>query len=191
MRYEINSCYIEVMKDLVLIIDMQNAYNEDMPWACSDLACTKKNILRLLDSGNDCVFTAFIAPQSPAGRWIEYNNVNTAINEDEHANAFMDEFIPYIDNHKVFYKSVYSSFGNGELRQLAKQYDRIILTGVVAECCVLSTAFSCIDEGLEFIYLRDAVSGISNETAMEAEKILSYLTPVHGRIKTTDDYLYL
>ena len=72
-----------------------------------------------------------------------------------------------------------------------EQYDRIILTGVVAECCVLSTAFSCIDEGLEFIYLRDAVSGISNETAMEAEKILSYLTPVHGRIMTTDDYLYL
>ena len=179
----------EKHRDLVLIIDMQNAYKEGMPWACMNLERTEANIIRLLDAGKDAVFTEFLAPENPAGAWREYNTVNEAINSDGYANALMDEFIPYAQSHRVFSKSAYSAFSNDELRQLAEKYERIVIAGVVAECCVLSTAFSCIDEGMPFIYMKDAVSGISDEAEAQAEAILSYLTPVHGLIMTTDEYL--
>ena len=35
------------MNDLLLVIDMQNVYLPDQPWACETVAHTKANILKL------------------------------------------------------------------------------------------------------------------------------------------------
>ena len=37
------------MKDLLLVIDMQNVYLPEQPWACETAARTKENILKLLE----------------------------------------------------------------------------------------------------------------------------------------------
>mgnify|MGYP000570961584 CR=1 FL=1 len=37
------------MNDLLLVIDMQNVYLPDQPWACETVAHTKANILKLLE----------------------------------------------------------------------------------------------------------------------------------------------
>ena len=43
-------------------------------------------------------------------------------------------------------KSTYSSFEIPELCAMAEKADHVVLTGVVAECCVLATALSAIDK---------------------------------------------
>lgn len=64
----------------------------------------------------------------------------------------------------------------------------MIVTGVVAECCVLSTVMSLIDMGIYVIYLKDAVAGIDETTEEAAIKVLEGLSPLHLKIMTTEDY---
>ena len=53
------------------------------------------------------------------------------------------------------------------------------MSGVVAECCVLSTVFALIDMGKYVIYLKDGVAGLDIETEKAVEKVLSGLEPLH------------
>ena len=65
----------------------------------------------------------------------------------------------------------------------------MVITGVVAECCVLSTVMALIDEGIPVVYLTDAVSGVSADTQAAVELILAGMEPVHVRLMTTAAYL--
>ena len=93
----------------------------------------------------------------------------------------------------VFEKSVYSSLKVPEVKRAALEATarggRVVLTGVVAECCVLSTAFDAIDLGCEFIYVTDAVSGFDRPKEDASILMLSGLSPLHGRIMDTGSYL--
>ena len=66
------------MKDLLLVIDMQNVYLPEQPWACETAARTKENILKLLEnhSKDQTIFTRYIAAEHPVGTWITYNEMN-------------------------------------------------------------------------------------------------------------------
>lgn len=72
------------MNDLLLVIDMQNVYLPDQPWACETVAHTKANILKLLEKHpkNQTIFTRYIAAEHPVGTWKTYNELNRKINED-------------------------------------------------------------------------------------------------------------
>ena len=71
------------MNDLLLVIDMQNVYLPDQPWACETVAHTKANILKLLEKypKNQTIFTRYIAAKHPVGTWKTYNELNRKINE--------------------------------------------------------------------------------------------------------------
>ena len=71
----------------------------------------------------------------------------------------------------------------------AKKARRLVISGVVAECCVLSTVLSAIDAGCKVIYLTDAVAGLSEASRTETEKIVSYFAPLHTELMTTEEYL--
>ena len=80
------------MNDLLLVIDMQNVYLPDQPWACETVAHTKANILKLLEKHpkNQTIFTRYIAAKHPVGTWKTYNELNRKINEDPWMNELMD-----------------------------------------------------------------------------------------------------
>ena len=177
--------------DLLLVIDMQNVYTPGQPWACCHVQGAAANIRTLLDAGvcGEVLFTRFLPPVHPTGVWQEYNQVNAAINADPFANAMMPEFAPYLDRYPLLDKSVYSSFAIPQVQQAARRARQVVLTGVVAECCVLATALAGIDLGHRMVYLTDAVSGLSPESEAQTQAILSYLAPLHTRILTTWQYL--
>ena len=170
--------------DLLLVIDMQNVYTKGQEWACEEVEKASDSILRLLNSRalSQVIFTQYLATKHPEGVWKEYNKVNAAVNADPWLNEMMSEFLPYT-------KSVYSSFAIPQVRELAKHASRVVISGVVAECCVLSTALSAIDAGCKVIYLTDAVAGLNATSRKEAENILSYLSPLHTELMTTQQYL--
>ena len=79
----------------------------------------------------------------------------------------MDGIKEAAEAYPIYDKSTYSSFQVPAIRQAARKADRIILTGVVSECCVLSTFFEGIDLGCKLIWLTDATSGLN--PILEAE----------------------
>ncbi len=177
--------------DLLIVIDMQNVYKEGEAWGCCNTKAASEAIRRLLDADvcGAAVFTRFDAPRDPRGSWKAYNEGNAEINADKWANEMMEEFEPFLKDYPVFRKSTYSSFEIPELCAMAEKADHVVLTGVVAECCVLATALSAIDKGYPVIYLWDAVSGLSPETEKEARNIVSYLSPLQTEVMTVEEYL--
>ena len=177
--------------DLLLVIDMQNVYTKGQEWACEGVEAASASILHLLErpTPKQVIFTQYLAPEHPEGVWKEYNEVNAAVNADPWLNEMMPEFLPWTEKYPVYTKSVYSSFAIPEVVKAAKKAGRLVISGVVAECCVLSTVLSAIDAGCKVIYLTDAVAGLSEASRRETENIISYFAPLHTERMTTEEYL--
>jgi len=170
---------------------MQNVYTKGQEWACEGVEAASASILRLLNSRmpEQVIFTRYLAAEHPEGVWKEYNEMNAAINADAWLNEMMPEFLPWVKTHPVYTKNVYSSFAVPEVVKAAKKARRLVISGVVAECCVLSTVLSAIDAGCKVIYLTDAVAGLNEASRTETEKIVSYFAPLHTELMTTEEYL--
>ncbi len=153
-----------------------------------------------LDTGVDIgapnvLLTRYIAPadEDAQGVWTDYNRENRAINE----NPVMNEFIPaiarYVEEFPYIDKCTYSCFSNEYVRVAADRSmvhgGRIVLTGVVAECCVLSTFFEGTDAGYRFVYLTDACAGVDDESERAVQTILQGLSPLHVELMTTAEYI--
>lgn len=184
------------MKDLLLVIDIQNVYFPEHPWACPTLPRTVDNVKKLLDSPAcgqdfDVLFTQYLASQEPQGCWAQYNSEYSEINEDSHLSEIADTLKPYLTKWPLREKNTYSSCYIPEVRDAVLRYNRIILTGVVAECCILSTMMALIDEGARVCYLKDAISGQSQEWEDQIEKIAASFAPIHVEILDTEEYLKL
>lgn len=176
--------------DLLLVIDMQNVYTTGQEWACEGVETASAAILSLLKKNvpEHVIFTQYLAPEHPVGVWKEYNEVNAGVNADPWLNEMMPEFRAWTERFPVYTKNVYSSFTIPEVAEAAKHADRIVISGVVAECCVLSTVLSAIDAGCKVIYLTDAVAGLTETSRKEAEKIVSYFAPLHTELMTSEEY---
>lgn len=180
--------------DLLLVIDMQNVYTTGQKWACLDTEGTAERVLSIIHAmekeGNDqIIFTRFLADEHPEGVWKDYNRVNAGVNESEWVNEMLPQFRQALKRYPLYTKSVYSSLAIPEVLEAAKKADRVIISGVVAECCVLSTVLALIDAGIYTVYLRDGVSGLDREKEEATELILSGLAPLHVDMMTVEKYL--
>ncbi len=152
-------------------------------------------IISLLESGRirQAVFTRFDSPEDPEGTWKNYNEINREVNENAYLNALIPRLQVYAEQYPVYSKSVYSAMAIPEIREAARECmsrgGSLVLTGVVSECCVLSTAFSAIDMGIPVIYIRDACAGCGDEFEAAARTVLSGLDYVQTTILDADDYL--
>ena len=181
--------------DLLLVIDMQNAYTAEGPWTCPNMARATEQIIALIESGrfSEVIFTRFDAPQDPVGTWKDYNVINREVNEDVWMNEMVPELAPYLTQYPVFSKSTYSSMTVPEIREAAEQCTvrggSVVLTGVVSECCVLSTAFEAIDLGCPVVYITDACAGCSDDLEAAVVSVLAGLDYVQTTILDTAAYL--
>ncbi len=177
--------------DLLLIIDMQNVYTKGAKWECLDTEGAAKNILRLAEDGNfgNIILTKFIENKNARGVWKDYNTVNAAVNHDTWANELLPCLKPLAKKNPVYEKSTYSSLLEPNVLEACKKARRVVVTGVVAECCVLSTVFSLIDEGIYTVYVTDGVSGLDKPKEDATILTLSGLSPLHVEITTTDGFL--
>lgn len=76
--------------------------------------------------------------------------------------------------HKCYDKSVYSAYSIKEVQAAADLATSVIVTGVVAECCVLSTVMSLIDTGKYIYYIYDAIAWATPETEQATMKVLGF-----------------
>lgn len=186
------------MKDLILVVDMQNVYSEGGEWHCKNFDAALDSIIKLIEGvkaskqDENIILTKFIADSNPVGVWKQYNLENARVNEDEFANKITDKLSKYEKLYPVYEKSTYSSLTVPQIMQAVdkiKDTGSVVVTGVVAECCVLFTITQLIDLGAKVVYLTDAVAGIDNETEAAVIKVLEGLTPLHVSCMTTKEYL--
>lgn len=177
--------------DLLVVVDMQNVYLEDQPWACTNTTEISQKIQDLIDQNvcDNVVFTRYIAPENPVGTWVTYNESYADINANEWYNEVVDNLLPYTQEYPTYDKSTYSSYGNEDFKALCMRADRIVVTGVMAECCVLATVIDGIDTGTPVVYLTDAVAGSSEEYEQEAEDMVAFASPIHTTLMTTEEYI--
>ena len=167
-------------KDALLVIDMQNVYLKPNKWACMHMKKTIDYIENIIKTFNkeDIFFTQFIANRND-GTWNKYNEENKDIIDNNYLNDYVNELKRYLNDDNLYTKSTYSCLKNTELYNKLKSYDNVYVTGVVAECCVLSTIFDLIDMGKKVIYLKRGISSISTENEKSVLKILEDLSPLH------------
>lgn len=177
-------------KDILLVIDMQNVYLPGQEWACPTMLEAAAVIQKLMGNCGfeSILFTKYTASEAPVGAWKQYNEVNKKINQDIWLNEIIDELKPYLEKGKVVEKSVYSSMKIPEIVEAAKNADHVVLTGVVAECCVLATMLEAIDLGCSVIYLADGISGQSKEKEEQIEMLAESFAPVHVQVQTYEEY---
>ena len=180
--------------DLILITDMQNVYTAGQPWACLDTEAAARRIAGLCDKAEGCgkdiriAVTKFMPPEDPHGTWADYNVQYADINSTDWMNELLPDIQPLAERYPVYSKSVYSSMSIPALRDAALHAGRVVITGVVAECCVLFTAIDLIDLGCKLVYLTDACPGFTREKEAAAELVLSGLSPLHCLLMTTAEY---
>ncbi len=180
--------------DLILVTDMQNVYTEGQPWACLDTGRAATRIAGLCGkadaSGKDIkiAITKFMPPENPRGTWQDYNVQYADINANDWMNELVPGIRPLADKYPVYSKSVYSSMSIPALKEAALQAGRVVITGVVAECCVLFTAIDLIDLGCKLVYLTDACPGFTKEKEAATELVLKGLSPLHCLLMTTGEY---
>ena len=177
--------------DLLLVVDMQNVYKKGGKWQCENTEGAADNINKIIASGmNNVIFTKFIANEkNPVGVWKDYNVKYQDVNHDEYANEIVDELKENAEKFPVYEKSVYSSIENKKVIKACKKAGRVVVTGVVSECCVLSTILALMDKGIYAVYLKDACSGLDKPKEAATELIFSGLSPLHVLMMTTDEYL--
>lgn len=191
IRNETERAWIMKKKDLLLVIDMQNVYTKGQKWACLDTEGAAERINRIIDADvcEQVIFTRFLPSDEPIGVWRDYNEENAEVNADVYANKMLPQFSEQLKKYPLYTKNVYSSLSIPEVLQAAKRAERVVVAGVVAECCVLSTVFALIDAGIYTIYLTDGVSGLDREKEAAAELILSGLELLHLSMMTVDEYI--
>ena len=179
--------------DVRVVVDMPNAYLEDQCWACTKTSACAENIAALIDGGvcDNVVFTEYLAPENPVGTWVTYNEVNAEVNEDAWLNEIVDALKPYTETYPLYSKSTYSSFGNPDFKSLMARAGRIVITGVMSECCVLATAIDAIDTGTPVVYLTDACSGSTQEYEDMATAMMEFASPTHTAVMTCEEYTAL
>lgn len=175
-------------KDLLLVIDMQNVYLPGEEWGCPRFPQAVNNITALLNAGVPAVFTRFVPPSDPVGAWQDYNREYAHINESAYLNDMAAELKPYLSRYPVVDKSTYGSW-TPEIARLAEGYDRILLSGVVAECCVLATLMAAMDAGKKVVYLTDCVAGQTQELERAVQSVAEVYVPMHTQVMDSQAYL--
>lgn len=179
-------------KNLLLIIDMQNAYLPNQPWECANILDIIPRIEELCASPkiDNIVFTRFIASKNPIGTWKSYNKKYEDISKSVFLNEIISNFQPYLNKYKVVDKSTYSCYKNDNLKQLIDSYDIVTICGVVADCCILSTALDIIDTGKPLIYLQDAIGEYKEHSGMAVFDIMNNMN-LHAKTMCVNDFLKL
>lgn len=168
-------------QDLLLIVDMQNVYLPGQPWECkkiTDAILFIKDLIKKLPK-NQIIFTQYVPFQNPTGVWKEYNSINSEINKNPWMNDYVKDLKPYLSNGNLYTKSTYSCCKNTELHDKINCFERVFLTGVVAECCILSTVFDLIDMGKKIVYLKDGIAGKNRKKEEMIQNLLKELSPLH------------
>lgn len=178
-------------RDKLVIIDMQKVYEEGAPWACVGFGDVCERIARLIESGifADICFTRFVLPDRAQGSWLRYRAKYRDIHAEPTYGEITARLLPFARKHRIFDKAGYSAYRADGFAEWAKGATRLVVCGVIAECCVLATVLAAAERGADIICLTDACASTSTDKLRMAEVILTEDFTPHVALMRSDEYL--
>jgi nicotinamidase-related amidase len=163
----------------LVVVDMQHVFADaGSAWATPGYASASAGVRRLLPAFRGrTVFTRFVAPAEPAGAWIPYyrdwpDQLRPA---DDPLWDLTPEFASGDD--PVVTATTFGKWGP-DLAAATAGSDRLVVTGVSTDCCVLSTALAAADAGRFVIVPEDACAGLSQADHRRALDAMALYGPL-------------
>ena len=177
--------------DKLVVIDMQKVDEEGAPWAGEGFGDVCENIVRLIESGAfaDVCFTRFVMPDVARGSWLRYQAKYRDVHAESTYGEITEHLASFASAYLAFDKAGYSAYRAGAFAEWADGANRLVVCGVIAECCVLATVLEAAERGADIIYLTDACASTSAGKLRMAEVILTEDFAPHVTLMTTDNYL--
>ena len=170
----------------LVVVDAQRVFAEPgQPWAAPRFAEVHPRIRRLVDAfAGRVVHTRFVAPEQPAGAWVQYYAQWPFALQAPDAPLY--ELVDDPGEDPVITTTTFGKWG----AELAAHVDGgpLLLTGVSTDCCVLSTALPAADAGIDVRVVTDACAGASDAAHDRALQVMGLYAPLLTLI-TTDAVL--
>jgi len=174
----------------LVVIDMQNVFaSPDSPWCTPGFDDVLPNNRALIERfGERVVFTRFVAPATPEGAWVDYyRQWPFALVAEQDPIYDLVETLPH-EGHPVVSRPTFGKWDDlpGSLREVTHDAASLVLTGVSTDCCVLSTALSAADAGVQVRVVADACAGLSPRDHQRALEAMSLYAPLVTLTSTED-----
>jgi nicotinamidase-related amidase len=163
----------------LVVVDMQRVFADaGSAWATPGYAAASAGVRRLLPAfAGRTVFTRFVAPSAPTGAWISYYR--------DWPDQLRPECDPLWDltpelavgDAPVVSAPTFGKWGHA-LDAATAGSDRLVLTGVSTDCCVLSTALGAADAGRFVVVPEDACAGLSETDHRRALDAMALYGPL-------------
>ena len=163
----------------LVVVDMQRVFADaDSAWATPGYAAASAGVRRLLPAfAGRTVFTRFVAPAVPAGAWVPYYRdwPDQLRPDDDPLWDVTAEF--EVGDAPVVSAPTFGKWG-AALDAATASSDRLIVTGVSTDCCVLSTALAAADAGRFVVVPEDACAGLSEADHRRALDAMALYGPL-------------
>ncbi|WP_416263624.1 cysteine hydrolase family protein [Curtobacterium flaccumfaciens pv. flaccumfaciens] len=166
----------------LVVIDMQQVFTGENPWAAPRYDHASAGIERLLPRFTGrTVFTRFVAPEQPAGAWVPYYRdwPFALVPDTDPLYALTEPFASAAAdrNDPVVTEPTFGKWGTS-LQAVVGDHPHLVLTGVSTDCCVLSTALAAADAGATVTVVPDACAGASDEDHDRALAVMRLYAPL-------------
>ncbi|WIB76075.1 cysteine hydrolase [Curtobacterium sp. MCPF17_002] len=166
----------------LVVIDMQQVFTGESPWATPRYDHATAGIERLLPRFTGrTVFTRFVAPERPVGSWVPYYREWSFARRPAHdpiwdltepfASAAADRRDPVVTAPR------FGKWGTS-LQEIVGSLPHLVLAGVSTDCCVLSTALAAADAGATVTVVAEACAGASDEDHERALAAMRLYAPL-------------
>lgn len=163
----------------LVVVDMQRVFADaGSAWATPGYATASAGVRRLLPAfAGRTVFTRFVAPERPEGAWAPY--YRDWPDQLRPADDPLWDITPElpVGDAPVVSATTFGKWGP-QLAAATEGAERLIVTGVSTDCCVLSTALAAADAGRFVVVPEDACAGLSAADHRRALDAMALYAPL-------------
>lgn len=161
----------------LVVVDAQHVFADPAsPWAAPGFAATVGPVNRLVAAAGDrAVFTRFVAPQVPAGAWVDYYAQWPFALQPPDAAAY--RLVDAVDHggHLVVDAP---TFGKWDVLRPVTGDEPLVLAGVATDCCVIATALAAADAGVPVRVVAQACAGADDVSHQRALDLMASFGPL-------------
>jgi len=164
---------------VLICIDLQKIFdNKDLDWYIDNVNEIANNIVDIHNNFDKIIYTKYI-PNENIIEWKQYYELFPFALLPENQNQY--DLLPQLTSIIRVNDCTVSTHKFGKydvIKHIINHDDEIYVCGISAECCVLSTVLSMVDDGYKINILKDLVKGPNDKLTQNSLDILDSHYPL-------------